>query len=228
MGLEQNGIEPGNAIHEMKMKSDATSGTSGEGNLKVNLKPISGNWTDGYALDKHSLFSRFAGYNEWGHPTFDTTRTEVGEALFQLKYRHDFDQVKPLAKAVVRHVASKFDNIGLVVPVPASTPRARQPVPEVAKAVADRVGAPYFDNIVVKSALVANGGSLKNLGSKEAKVAALEGRFLLNKPITNDGRWNALVIDDLYQSGATMEAVCETLAGYSKIGNIYVAALTWR
>ena len=200
----------------------------GEKSLKTKLRQIAGNWTDGYVLDKHTSHSQFTGYNEWGHPTFDTTRTEAGEALFQLKYRHDFDQVKPLAKAVVRHIVPMFESIGLVVPAPASTARARQPVPEVAKAVADRIGVPFFDNLVIKSAVLANTGSLKNMDTKDEKVAALKGRFVLNQAITNSGRWNALVIDDLYQTGATMEAVCETLAGYSKIGNVYVAALTWR
>lgn len=200
----------------------------GEVILKAKLRQIAGNWTDGYVLDKHTLHSQFAGYNAYGYATYDTTRTEAGEALFQLKYRQDFDQVKPLAKAVVRHIVPRFEDIGLVVPAPASTARARQPVPEVAKAVADRIGVPFFDNLVIKSAVLANSSSLKNMDTKEEKIAALEGRFVLNKVITNSGKWNALVVDDLYQTGATMEAVCETLAGYSKIGNVYVAALTWR
>lgn len=196
--------------------------------MKVKLKRITGNWTDGYVLDKHTLRSQFAGYSESGRAMFDTTRTEVGEALFQLKYRQDFDQVKPLAKAVARHIVPMFENIGLVVPAPASTARARQPVPEVAKAVADRIEVPFFDNLVVKSAVLANSGSLKDMDTKEEKVTALKGRFVLNKAIQNPGKWNALVIDDLYQTGATLEAVCKILAGYSKIGNVYVAALTWR
>lgn len=196
--------------------------------MKAKLRRISGNWTDGYVLDKHTLRSEFTGNNEFGHPTFNTIRTEAGEALFQLKYRQDFNQIKPLAKAVVRHIVPQLGPIGLVVPTPASTARARQPVPELASEVANRVGVPCFNNLVVKSAVVANSGSLKNMTSKEEKVSALAGRFVLNKAFTNEGTWSALVVDDLYQTGATLEAVCAILAGYEKIGNIYVAALTWR
>lgn len=196
--------------------------------LKARVKKISGNWSEGYALDKHSLSSEFDGYYENGRPRFITNRTEAGEALFRLKYRQDYKQVKPLAKAITRHIAPSFKNIGLVVPAPASTKRDRQPVSEVAEEVARRLSVPYFDNLVVKSAVAANAGSLKDMDTKAEKVAALNGRFLLNKAIGKTGTWNALVIDDLFHTGATMEAICDILSGYSKIGNIYVAALTWR
>ncbi len=66
--------------------------------MKVNLKKIAGNWSSGYALDKHVLSSEFLGHNEWGHPMFDTTRSEVGEAAYQLKYTLLIDQMTIVAK----------------------------------------------------------------------------------------------------------------------------------
>ena len=91
--------------------------------VKVRLQQISGAFSDGYALDKHIVSSVFIGHNDYGHPQFDTTRTAAGEAVFQLKYCSDFDQVKPLAKAVVRNIVPHFPKIGLVMPAPASTTR---------------------------------------------------------------------------------------------------------
>lgn len=196
--------------------------------MKVRIKQISGTFDDGYALDKHTASSVFIGHNEYGHPQFDTTRTPAGEAVFQLKYRGDFDQVKPLAKAVVRNIVPHFPKIGLVMPTPASTTRQRQPVHEVARSVAERIDVPLFDNLIERSAVAANTGSLKNLNTREEKDEALKGRYLLNKPITNRGSWNVLVVDDLYHTGATMDAVCSLLAQYDKISGVYVAALTWR
>ena len=196
--------------------------------MKVRIKQISGAFDDGYALDKHTASSVFIGHNEYGHPQFDTTRTPAGEAVFQLKYRGDFDQVKPLAKAVVRNIVPHFPKIGLVMPAPASTTRQRQPVHEVASSVAERIDVPLFDNLIERSAVAANTGSLKNLNTREEKDEALKGRYLLNKPISNSGSWNVLVVDDLFHTGATMDAVCSLLAQYDKISGVYVAALTWR
>lgn len=185
-------------------------------------------FSDGYALDKHTASSVFIGHNEYGHPQFDTTRTPAGEAVFQLKYRGDFDRVKPLAKAVVRNIVPQFPKIGLVMPIPASTTRKRQPVHEVASAVAERMEVPLLDSLITKSAVAANTGSLKNMNTREEKDEALKGRYLLNKAITNKGSWNVLVVDDLYHTGATMDAICSLLAQYDKISGVYVAALTWR
>ena len=196
--------------------------------MKVRLRRISGAFTDGYALDKHTASSVFIGHNEYGHAQFDTTRTAAGEAVFRLKYRSDFDQVKPLARAVVRSIVPYFPKIGLVMPAPASTTRKRQPVHEVAEAVAGRMDVPLFDTLIAKSAVAGNTSSLKNMNTRQEKDEALKGRYLLNKAITNQGTWNILVIDDLYHTGATMDAVCRLLAQYDKISGVYVAALTWR
>lgn len=196
--------------------------------MKVRLRRISGEFSDGYALDKHIVSSVFIGHNDYGHPQFDTTRTAAGEAVFQLKYRGDFDQVKPLAKAVIRNIVPHFPKFGLVMPAPASTTRSRQPVHEVAEAIAGRMDVPLFDTLIVKSAVAGNTTSLKNMNTRQEKDEALKGRYLLNKDIETKGSWNVLVVDDLYHTGATMDAVCRLLAQYDKISGVYVAALTWR
>jgi len=94
--------------------------------------------------------------------------------------------------------------------------------------VAERMDVPLFDNLIEKSAVASNTGSLKNMNTRQEKDEALQGRYLLNKPISNEGRWNVLVVDDLYHTGATMDAICSLLAQYDKISGVYVAALTWR
>lgn len=197
--------------------------------MVVNLRKIEGNWDLGYALDKHMLSSTFTGYNEFGHPTFDNKRTEVGEAVYQLKYRQDWTQAPRLAKAVVTHIVPLLgDPIGLVVPMPASTVRVRQPVSEVAQEVANLLGVNNFTSLLVKNDVATANQSLKNLGSKEEKVAALAGRFRSDDVIDAQGKWNVLLIDDLFDSGASMEAACLSLRGYAKINKIFVAALTWK
>lgn len=196
--------------------------------MKNNILPLRGNWDIGYVLDKHKISSSYIGDNEFGYPQFDTLRTEVGEALYRLKYRQDFTQADPLAAEIQQHLLPRFDPIGLIVPMPATNPRPRQPVTEVARALAKRMGLTCFENLLVKAPAAAGAPSLKDILGKEAKVAAMKGRFTINDEIVENGRWNALLVDDLYDSGASMEAACAALRTYPKIDRIFVAALTWK
>ena len=68
--------------------------------MEVNVEQLQGNWDLGYSLDKHTISSTPIGYNAYGHMQFDTIRPEVGEALFQLKYRSDYDQVPIIASQI--------------------------------------------------------------------------------------------------------------------------------
>lgn len=193
--------------------------------LNVALRQICGPWNDGWVLDKHTLKSVYLGDDAYGHAQFDTTRSDVGEATFQLKYRNDWAQAKPLAQTIADHIYPKFSQVGFILPMPASTQRPRQPVTEVAKELGALVKVPVFNNILLKAA---NGTSLKNLNTKEEKVEAIGNSFSVNDAITNDGKWSVLVVDDLFHTGASMEAACRVLRTYPKVGSIYVAALTWK
>src|SRR5437773_5269636 len=112
--------------------------------MDVKIKEIAGNWDRGYVLHKHVLSSTYLGDNEFGHPTFDTTRSEVGEALLKLKYRSDRSQIAPLAAQVARSIVPLFDKVDLIVPMPASNVRPWQPVNEIAKELGRAINVPVF------------------------------------------------------------------------------------
>jgi len=194
--------------------------------MKVNLRQIyDRSWAQGWVLDKHTTKSTLVGHDANGRPQFETLRTEAGEATYQLKYRRDLSQATRLAEAIATHVYPKFEHVGFIVPMPASTPRPRQPVTEVAAALGRLVNRPVSDQILQKRG---RGQSMKDLQAKQDKVAALGGAFTINEGfIQKTGRWNVLLVDDLYASGATMEAAAATLKAYSKVRNVYVVALTW-
>ena len=193
--------------------------------MKGNIKEIKGNWDLGVVVDKHSLHSVITGQNPWGHNTYDTVRTEVGEALFQLKYRLDWSKVYPLANCLFTLAYPRFERVGFIIPMPASTVRQRQPVTEIAQTLARLADKPFSDKILLKTP---GDVSLKNLKTKQEKKDAIRNRFYINPYIVKDGSWNVLLIDDLYHTGASMEAACEVLRRYNKINKIYVAARTWR
>jgi predicted amidophosphoribosyltransferase len=193
--------------------------------MKVALRRIKGPWDDGWVLDKHVISSVYRGDNEYGHPQFDTTRTEVGEATYQLKYHKDWAQAKLLAQLIADEIYPVFSQVGFIVPMPATTKRVRQPVTEVAMELGAIVGAPVFRNLLVKAE---NGKSLKNLSTKDEKTQAIGNSFSVNDEIPNEGKWNVLVVDDLFHTGASMEAACKVLRKFPKVEKIYIVALTWR
>lgn len=193
--------------------------------MQTNVRQLKGNWDLGFALDKHVRQSTYLGDDEYGHAQFDTTRSEVGEALFRLKYRDDRSKVDLLAAEMIAHIYPRLGQVDLLIPMIASNWRPRQPVAAIAEAIGRFLGLPVFDTILSRTH---TGKQLKNLDSKEEKAAALAGSFTIADGITNDGRWNALLIDDLYASGASLEAACAALRHYSKIAKIYVATLTWK
>lgn len=196
--------------------------------MEVQVRKLEGSWDLGFALHKHTLSSVYMGDDEWGHARFDTIRSEPGEALFQLKYRGDWNQVNLLAAQVQTTLLPLFGQIGLIIPMPASTSRARQPVNELANALGQLTQIPVFDNMVRKAPAPMGSTPLKDMHTRAEKEAALEGRISIDECITNDGQWNALLLDDLFDTGATMDAVCKALRAYRKINRIYAAAITWK
>jgi len=194
--------------------------------MSVNVKPINGNWSQGFALDKHTLKSEYIGDDEHGHPQFNTTRTDAGEAVYQLKYQGNARHAKRLAAAVQKHILPLFSEvIHIIVPMPASNARRVQPVSLIANELGALTGLTVVHDLLVKTP---NGVSLKNLNTLQEKLQALNGTMSINQSLTGAGPFNVLVVDDLFDSGASMQVATQTLKGYAKIGNVFIAAMTWK
>lgn len=192
--------------------------------MNVNIQKLAGNWNLGFALDKHITSSVYIGDNEHGHPLFSTIRTEVGEALFQLKYRAAFQNVPIIGAELVRSLIPLLPSVSLVVPMPPSRLRKRQPVLEIAQDVANRMGVPYSADLLTKGNATEQ---MKDITSREEKVRLLSQALNVND-VLGPGNFDVLLVDDLYDTGSSLEAATAALKAYAKVGSVFVAVVTRR
>ena len=187
--------------------------------MNLNSRPLSGGWDDGVSLDRHIVSSDFLGYNEYGHPLFDTKRTELGELLYRRKYRADRSAIAPIAQEVRDFVLKWQPSVEVIVPTLPSRKRLLQPVPEIASEAAKLLGIAIDQDSVRK---IKETAELKNVEYAK-RLELLAGAYSVEAD--NLRGKEVLLLDDLYQSGATLNAFARVLreAGAARV---FVLALT--
>jgi len=110
----------------------ATSFQVGGTVIEIHPKEIRGSWDQGFALDVHTISSTMIGYNEFGHPEFDTVRSPLGELVYRLKYRGDKGAIPSIVEPIAGFMKTSDIKPDVVVPMPPSNlQRTFQPVIEV-------------------------------------------------------------------------------------------------
>lgn len=190
----------------------------------INPIKLSGNWTQGYALDIHTIDSTFIGYDEYGHEVFDTRRSEIRELLYRLKYKSDktaLDEIIDTVANFLENYREIIDAIAAIIPVPPSKNRAFQPVLEITKSLSLRIKIPFHDDVLVKTRETPE---LKDVYEYEKRMELLKNAFDIGSNLLN-GK-SILLFDDLFRSGATLNAITEILYNRGKVSNVYVLTLT--
>jgi predicted amidophosphoribosyltransferase len=188
--------------------------------VEINPRHLRGPWTDGYALDIHTRSSTYLGVDQWGHDRFDTTRSPVGQLLYELKYRGDQSGIEPLAEAAAGFVKPIWA-VDAIVPVPPSNLRKSQPVMAVANAIAARLGVPICADCLTK---VKQTPQLKDITDYDKRREVLSGAFIVNPELTAGA--NLLLFDDLHGSGATVAHIVEVLSNPGRARAVYLLTLT--
>lgn len=195
-------------------------------NLQVNLNPqeIHGNWRAGYALDFHTVSSHLL-----PDGTYDTERTEIGELVFQVKYRRDRGKIQPIAEITAKFIKEKFavdghfvlPYVSAIIPMPPSdTSRPFQPVIEIAQRMGGFLNRQVRTNYLIKTRQTK---LLKNLPSVE-KQAEIQGAFEIRHQDLK-GRC-VLLFDDLYDSGVTLTEATKALSEQGGVHRVLVLTLT--
>ena len=181
---------------------------------------IHGRWRKGYAFDLHTVASTYLAPDEFGHDRFENARSEMGNLVYRLKYQND--------RTVVPRIVGLLDGIrgieefGAIIPVPSSRKaRPYQPVDEITKALGVRRNVPVLAGFLAKAV----GDQVKNVDDPEERRLLLEGSIVIAGRETIAGR-HVLLVDDLYRSGATLDACCSVLLDHAKVASVCVLTMT--
>lgn len=182
---------------------------------------IVGNWAKGFAYDVHTLDSVYLGADEFGHARFDTTYSEMGELVRQLKYRGD-----KTATTRIVDLLAKFNGIetyDAIIPAPSSKKnRPYQPVDEIALELGKRKGVP----VLVGGLAKAEGGKeLKNVDADDERIQELRKTITISDKINVAGK-KLLLLDDLYRSGATLSVSIGILYEQGRADMVSVLTMT--
>ncbi len=190
----------------------------------VNIKPsrIPGRWREGFTLDYHTIGSTYLGDDEFGHPIFDTQRTEIGELLYRLKYRSDSSAVDEIVLTTVTFINSWNPGVDIIVPVPPTrSGRSLQPVLILAEALSRKLSIPNVSDAI---ATVKDIPELKNVYDYDERLRLLQGVHVIRSSIVEGKK--ILLFDDLYRSGATMNTITAALYDRSLAADVFALAIT--
>lgn len=187
----------------------------------TNPKKIFGKWISGYALDIHTVSSTHLGVNEAGHDVFDTKRSELGELLYRLKYGSDGTAERPIVEAAAAFLRTSRTKFDLIVPVPPSGARKLQPVIVLAQGIGVAVGLPVADCLSTTRPTT----QLKGVVGAQDRTRLLAGLYAVDSARTA-GR-HILLFDDLYRSGATLNAATDVLMGGGRAASVRVLTITY-
>ena len=186
---------------------------------RTNPQRLLGNWDRGVALDLHTVSSELLHGR-----SFNTQRTEVGELLYQVKYRHNYESVSELVQVACEFIRNnkEYRDVRAIIPVPPSdVTRPLQPVQEVAMRIGSILSIPVLLDYVRKARRTM---ALKNIDDVASRRVQLAGAFKV-EDLSLAGK-SVLLFDDLIRSGETLREITRVLKEQGRVATVYVLTLT--
>jgi predicted amidophosphoribosyltransferase len=162
-------------------------------------QPLPGPWKIGFALDFHS-------HVEAEEPV----HTALGDRLARFKYGSHREEADPIARRLLDFLQATphYQGVDLILHVPSEGRlRGWEPARELATRLGRRLRVKCFPGLIAKSR---PSRPQKELLSREEKRANVAGAFRLRRPEFVRNKC-VLVLDDLYDSGETLEEIYRLL-----------------
>ncbi len=200
---QQTQMESEKSSPSQTEKTEETTNAIADFLVRPHPRPLQGNWDCGWALGFHS---GFAGA--------DWNRSAIGELTYRFKYQQEASALPAIVEHVMalRAAHPEFFKVDALLPAPPSTPRAHDPVSAWAEALSQKLGLPVW-RVLTKTRITSPQKEMHNAAQKRANVA---GAFAARSAVAGKG---VLVLDDLFDSGATLEELTRVLrqAGATKV-----------
>jgi predicted amidophosphoribosyltransferase len=182
---------------------------------------LEGNWKTGKAYDLHTVSSTHLGTDEYGNDRFDNQRSEMGELVYQLKYRRDSSTVGKIVALL--DVFKNIESFDYIVPIPPTNKsRPIKPVELIAIELGKR------RNVTVVTDVLTNDGNeeLKGITDPVARNELLEEALKLNVSGNKFQGKKILLVDDLYRSGSTLRVATDLFYKQGNAAHVSVLTMT--
>jgi len=199
--------------------------------FKTNPQNLEGNWKKGWALDFYYGMELKKIYDDcYIYSNF--FRTDLGEAIYQLKYKQNKDFIKPTGNTIIQFIKLKENSREIppikdlvIIPVPPSnTEREFQPVYELAGYISEKLGIQCMYDYLKK---VKETKQLKHIDDPEDRKEQLKDAFKINDKISDKEKpKKVLLFDDIFRTGDTLKFITDVLKNEGKVEEVYVLTIT--